>query len=297
LSVLPFLLLVVALRLHGLGSGLLSVVNLSVCIISAGIAVLLLLFNHSYSVIRQRTRLPAIFFLLMTGTEAHSFTGLTACMLALIIMFCLMSAFAAYQKPDAAKQLFNISLLLSAGSLLWPPSILLLPLFWVAFIQFKAFGRRSFSASLTGIFVVLLSLFAWGAYVGDPGLVWEKMPHFDRLFEPDSRAGGWQPVAVARMIFTGALLAIALVYLLTNLFSEKVKTQSFFLFLYLFIAVIMAGIVFTDGEGRVLLLPTFYLLTSMLVSHLFTLSDRKTTGYLLAAVLVFYTGSYLIDGW
>jgi hypothetical protein len=236
--------------------------------------------------------LPAVFFLLATGTNIGYFTDLTASVITLLMTLCMACTFASYQNPDAPKYLFNISLLIAAGAFLWPPVILFIPVFWIVFFQFKSLGGRSFSASLLGIFVVILFIFTYGIWNDDLESVWRYVPDFCGLLRMDF--SDWNRVETVRALYGGTMVVISFIYLINRLFSEKVRTQNFLFFLYVFFLIVVLGTIFSSA-GKYTLFSMIYLAYSFLISRLFTLSGKKITVYLLIFSILFYISSYFVS--
>ncbi|MDR1119486.1 MAG: hypothetical protein LBM08_01035 [Dysgonamonadaceae bacterium] len=290
LSIPLTILLIIGLRLHA-GVDLLSPIPVAVLLIHIGIAFSLFFMNHSFNIIRRKTTLPSIFFLLTTGTNAYYFTNLTASVITLLIILCLICTFASYRNPDSQRYLFNISILLSVGALLWLPAIFFLPLFWLSFIQFKAFNGKSLLASLLGILLVLLFVFTWAVYEGNPENILQKLLAYRNLFPADLDT--WSSIEIVRALYIAALSIISLIYLMRNLYSEKIKSQTILFHLYIFFMVTMIGAVFFFSE-KYIFCSMLYLFASLIISYLFTLFHKKFVACLLLFSLLFYISTYFI---
>lgn len=290
LSIPLTILLIIGLRLHA-GVDLLSPVHVAVLLIHIGIAFSLFFMNHSFNIIRRKTMIPSIFFLLTTGTNEYYFTNLTASLITLLIMLCLMCTFASYRNPDSQRYLFNISIFLSAGSLLWLPAIFFLPLFWLSFIQFKAFNGKSFLASLLGILLVFLFVFTWAVYEGNPENILQKLSVYRNLFPVNLDT--WSPIEIVRALYIAALSIISLIYLMRNLYSEKIKSQTILFHLYIFFVVTMISAIFFFSE-KYILCSMLYLFASLIVSYMFTLFHKKLVACLLLFSFLFYICTFFI---
>jgi hypothetical protein len=285
------ILLVIALRIHS-GIDMSSPVNISILLMHIGAALLLLQINHSFTVIRRRTQLPAVLFLITTGTNTHFFTDLSASIIALTVALCILCAIASCQGPSAPRRMFDISMLLLAATFFWPPSILLLPVFWLAFMQFKSFSWKCFLASLFSLLIVLLLVFALHVWNGtfDPEM--RFLPDFNILLQADFSA--WERTEILRALYTGMLVLVSLGHLLNNLFFDKIKTRRILYFLYAFCLVAALCTIFFS-PGKYHFLSMAYLSASFVNSRIFTLSGKKRTAYLLLFSILLYVGTYFVS--
>ncbi|MDR1742634.1 MAG: hypothetical protein LBR48_02290, partial [Dysgonamonadaceae bacterium] len=152
------------LRFSGGGTG---VEVWSATALQITIAVALLVVNNVFNIIRTKTFLPAIFFLLLSsGIPAFcdEWRGSIATVCATASYVFL---FASYQRERSEALALNIGLLLTVGSLLVPPLLLTLPIFWFGFSRLQSWNWRVIPASLMGFAAVYILLFAWSVYRDD----------------------------------------------------------------------------------------------------------------------------------
>ncbi|MDR1369347.1 MAG: DUF6427 family protein, partial [Dysgonamonadaceae bacterium] len=126
-----------------------------------GISISLLHVNHVYTIVRGRTMLPTVFFLLMSGTSPLFYTEWKGSVIAAGVLVCLICLFASYQKPNSQLNALNIGLILTLCSFVWPPVWFLFPLFWYGFYEFQCLNIKTFFASIIGIITVYLFAFVW----------------------------------------------------------------------------------------------------------------------------------------
>ncbi len=291
--IIPLIIVVVILlRLHS-GIALLSFGNAMALLVHISVALLLLQVNYTYTVIRDRSMLPAVFYLLLTGTDAQLFTNLTASLISLSILLCFFCVFSSYQRGNAQVDALDISLLLTVGSIFWWPSILFLPVFWLALFQFQSLNFKSFIATLIGVLVVLVFVFAWSVYQGDIHFLDENIRSYSDSFFP-IRFRTWTPVEIVRISYTGLLIILSFAYLMHNIFKEKIRTRTILYFIYSFILVTGLAAILSE-QNKQILFAIAGVPVSMALAHYFTLAKNRFTGYLLLISIVFYIGAYFCE--
>ncbi|MDR1632939.1 MAG: hypothetical protein LBR97_08725 [Dysgonamonadaceae bacterium] len=249
-----------------------SEVNLWVCtMLQISIALFLLPLNNFFSMIRRRTLLPAIFYLILTGWNPIFNYDLNGSIATLLIMLNYLFLFNAYQKSDSQLNAFNISLILVLCSFFQPQLLLFLPIFWIGFYWFRSFNLRVFLASLTGIVAVYWIIFAWSIYWDDWRIFLVTLPKPGKIFFVSELH-----LSDFELISFGVILLV-LIFAGLNLFvlsiSEKVKTISFLKYMYVssFIFLFLA---FVQSEYRSYWESVSYIPVSLILAHYFTLTNK-----------------------
>jgi hypothetical protein len=256
------------------------------------IAIILLQINHVFTIIRERTMLPAVVYLLIIGTNPNLLTNIVAAGIALGFTLCLVCSFSSYQK-DSPVNLFDISLILAVCCLFWAPLILFLPLFWYAAYRFQSLSKKSFAASLLGLFIVALFLFAYSVY-GGGGIQAMKdyLPFSSYRFFLISFED-WTLVEIIRVFYTGGLVLVSFIYLTNQIYKEKIRNRAILYFLY--VAIVVIGITFILFEGsKEELASLITVASSIVIAHYFTLSQNKFTYYTMLFSFIFYITTYFL---
>jgi hypothetical protein len=256
-------------------------------LIQIGIAFFLLNINHAFNIIQERTFLPALFYLLIIGSNPAFYSDLEGSVAALCFVLSCYFLFNSYQKPLSQINALNISLLLTLGSLLWQPILFFFPIFWLGFYHLKCFNMRVFFASLTGFVIVYLFIFIWSLYQGDKSIFFSFLPQFSTLF-----AVHIPEIIVINWIIYGFILFI---YILIgfNLFlfniSERVWTISILKYLY-FSSFLIFILFFLQGEYKSSWGLIFSIPVAFLSAHYFSRSNKRSVHYLLLLFILFFVG-------
>jgi len=244
-------------------------------LIQVGIALLLLQFNDIFAIIHRRTLLPAFFYIILAGSSLLFNLDWRTNLATLLIVINYVFLFQTYQKPDSQQNAFNISLLLALGIFLQPQLLLLFLLFWIGFYWFYSFNLRVFLASLTGVVLVYLFIFAWCIYQDDWKIGWKE---FLTFLPKSGDVFSFRDVTIPpyRWVNLGIIL---LIYIFAgfNLFvtsiSENIKTVSFLKFLYISSFFVLA-MAFLQSRNQSFWELAAYISIALILAHYFTLTNK-----------------------
>lgn len=260
-------------------------------VIQASTAFFLLYLNQTFIMIRERSLLPAFFYLLLTGTTPRLFSDIVGSASALAVSICFYFLFSSYQKTSSQKEALNIGLLIAIISMFWLPALILFPLFWYGMYKFKSFNLKTFAATLTGLFIVYLFVFSWSVYIEDLEFFTGKFSYENTLAEISLLSRGIEDWLVI------GLLVILLVLSGINLFmagiSEKIRAITTLSFLYFFsFIVFILSLIGKDVENNWILI--LYIPLSYLFAHYFTLTTQKWTSWLFVFSVLFFIVLYFL---
>ncbi|GHU67167.1 hypothetical protein FACS189413_01460 [Bacteroidia bacterium] len=258
--------------------------------IQIGIALFVLLLNQVCGLIRQQTVLPAFFYLLFVGSNPLYFNDIRACIVALFVLICLFFLVRTYQNPQSQREAFNIALSLSAGAWYWPPLLVLFPLFWYGMHRMRSLNAKTFLASLLGLIFVAMIVFTWVLYCKDDLIVTEKTQQFRDLFFMQPVV--LKPYDLLRFFVILLLIILAEIKILTVSISEKIFTKIIFEYLFIF-ALLMAGCYILQPQSRAEWGLIFQLPCALLLSHYFTMAQRKWQAWLFFGVILFFVLFFL----
>jgi hypothetical protein len=253
-------------------------------LIQIGIAFFLMQLDHIFTLIQERTFLPAIFYLLFIGSNPVYYSDLKGSIAAGCFVLCYYPLFASYQNPKSQINALNISLLLTLGSLLWAPLLFLFPVFWLGFYRFQCLNARVFFANLTGFVVVYLFVFTWSVFQGDKNIFLSLLLQFDTFVfrTPD--------LTILEWITYGFLLLIFIImglYLYMSNISERLWTISVLSYFYLSTFIIFIFFIlqseYKSSWGLISSVPIAFL-----TAHFFSHSNKRSIQYLLLLFFIFF---------
>jgi len=117
--------------------------------------------------IRERTKLVFLIFILLTSTNSGLFPFKDVTVVSLCLVFMVNELFNTYQTPEATGRLFNAGVLIGVAGLFMPQALWFLPLLWIGMYQLMSLSYRSFFASLTGVLIIYWLVIAWCVWAHD----------------------------------------------------------------------------------------------------------------------------------
>ncbi|MDR1682063.1 MAG: hypothetical protein LBS25_01540 [Candidatus Symbiothrix sp.] len=258
-----------------------------------GIALSLLLLNQIYNLIRKRTVLPAFFFLLFVGTNPLYFNDIKGSIVSLAVIIAWYFLLKTYQNPQSQREAFNISLCISLGAVYWPPLLSLFPLFWYGMSRMRSFNWKTFLANLFGFILIEICMFTWALYFDDWSMFTEQKAALRDLVVI-------QPIPfdlflLIRFLVLISAMILAEINIVATGISEKVFAK--ITFGYWFVCALPTAFCYFFLSqwqvewGLISNLPCAFLL-----SHYFTMSQRKWQSWLFFAIVLFFL-LFLISFW
>ena len=232
--------------------------------------------NNRFTIIRTRTFLPILIFLLLLGTwnQTHAMIGshlvLTLFILALYYFFNMS------RDRKASEEAFMGSFLISLSSLLINPMIFIIPLCWIGFVMFQSFSLRTFLASLFGMIAPWI-LYLSVAFMLQPDF---NIYHlFNLNFNSELSISNFSLPEIIYAISISLIMIISIVemYSITN--SDAINTRNKLDFLlFLLISLVILSFIFRNQF--ISFLPIIALVYSLLISHPMTLKQNNFNGIL-----------------
>ena len=267
-----------------------GVVVWSTAAIQLATAFLLLYLTQTFVIIRNRTFLPAFFYLLFTGTIPNVFGNLVGSVSAVCVLLCVFFLFSSYLQERSQAHALNIALLLTLGSFLWTPLLYFGPLFLYGMYQLRSLNFRSFFAGLIGFLVIYLFIFTWSFHKEDLSIFFRLFPDWQVFIQIHSlKFNLWEYLVLGFLI---GLFFLSGGGIFASSISEKVKTIMALRFLYT--ACFLVFILFLlQSEWKREWYSILCAPLSLLISHLFTLTNKKIIRWLMLATILFFLGIFI----
>ena len=239
-------------------------------------AFLLAQINNRFTIIRTRTFLPILIFLILLSSwnDTHIVNGshlsLTLFILSLYYFFSMA------RNRNASESAFMGSFLISVSSILINPLIFIIPVCWIGFMMFQSFSLRTFLSSIFG------TLSPWILYLA---LRFILNPNFDFVhafvINPsiDLSFSTW---SLLNLIYGGLIsliiiISIAGLYSMTHGDAINTRNKLNFLVLLLFSLFVLSFIFINQ---YISFLPIIALVYALLISHPLTLKQNNFYGIL-----------------
>lgn len=257
------------------------------------VSYLLVELNNRNALLRIRSRMVSSVYLALMSVCVFLHPLSVSMLPAVCLAASYFPLFAAYQQPRAAGEVFHVFLLLSAGSLCWPP-LLLLSVACYAGLAFplRALTGRTFMAGLFGLvtpYWLATGLLMWQ---GDLPQAWENFLSAFRFTRPDyTLLTGPQ---AASLILTGVLALMSVAHFLRTAFGDKIRVRMYFYAIILQEVLLLAGTALLPSRFD-LLFPLLVTNTAPLAAHYFALARGRWMNIWFIVWLLLLAGLFLFN--
>lgn len=128
-------------------------------------AALLQWFNFIFVIIKEKTVMPFLLFLLLNSTNSNLYPLRPISFILFLLIISMFELYSFQKNQNTIGRMFNITFYLCVGSLMWPHVLLFIPVFWIGMYQLRVLNMRSMGASLLGIFTVVLYALGWCSWI------------------------------------------------------------------------------------------------------------------------------------
>ncbi len=158
-------------EINGYFSDNLLLSNIVSILITALNAFIIGQLNNKYTIIRTRSFLPVLFFLLLMASWHETHTIVVSHLALSLILLAFFAIFKVYRNRNASEQAFLSSFLIALASIFIEPLLLYIPLIWIGLVLFHSMSLRNFLATIVG---VLTPWILYGAvrFYYQPDLSW-----------------------------------------------------------------------------------------------------------------------------
>ena len=227
--------------------------------------------NNRFTIIRSRTFLPTLIFLLLMSSMSETHLSNGSNLALTIVILSLFYLFRMARDRNASEQAFMGSFLISLGSIIIQPLIFIIPVCWIGFMMFQSFSLRTFLASIFG------AVAPWIIYITGEAMILGKIDVGNIFILNPVLVLNPATIPLQGAIYFGTLLAIFIVctigmFSLSN--NDAIHTRNKLNFmLLLIISLIILAVIFRGQFSS--FLPIIILIFSLLVSHPITLKQNN----------------------
>ncbi|WP_077155593.1 hypothetical protein [Bacteroides bouchesdurhonensis] len=253
-------------------------------LVYAIIGYFLIEINNRFTIIRMRASVQtAIYFLLVTVCpEMHLLYA--GDITALAFLVSLYFLFNSYQQSQASGNLFYSFFFIGAGSIFFPQLTFLSVLWLLGAYRFQSLNPRSFCAAILGWMLPYWMLFGHAFFYGQMDLFYRPfydLISFGNVFDLQSL----QPWEFATLGFLLVLYIVSTAHCIVAGLEDKIRTRAYLQFLieltaFLFLLIALQPMLCND------LLPLLMISSSILIGHLFALTNSKTSNVFFIITMV-----------
>ncbi len=195
--------------------------------------VLLIRLNVKYILIENRSFLPAFIFILLTGCFFQMQRQHPALWANIFILFAIDRLFLTYRRENTFSEVFDVSFLLSIGSLFYFNTIWFVIVFWIAFMIVKPFKIAEWFISIMGLIIPYI-------FVSSYYYLFDKLPVFSELIKNNiisfhNKTLYFNTYYYVFFMFLLFMILLSFFYFIQGINIKKVAIRRYYTVLILFI--------------------------------------------------------------
>ena len=250
--------------------------------------------NYILVLIREKTLLPFLFYVLFVSTNPDFLPLKSTSPGVFCLILAIYQLFISYHDPEAKSNAYHAALLLGVGSLLWVHILWFLPLFWMGMYNFRALNMRTFLASLLGIGTVYWFLLGWCVWLRDFTPLTIPLGALLKIgfpVSPEIGLPGW-----AGILWVASLTIASAINIITHEFEDVLRTRQYLFFL-IALSVWAFALYFLYGQASEEFLETACVPTSMLIAHFFTVMRGRAVTWVFYSTIVLFISLLILRLW
>lgn len=250
--------------------------------------------NYILVLIREKTLLPFLFYVLFISTNPDFLPLKSTSVGVFCLILAIYQLFISYHEPQAKSNAYNAALLIGIGSLLWIHILWFIPLFWVGMYNFRTLNLRTFLASLLGVGTVYWFLLGWCIWFAD-------FTPFTIPFATLFRLNLLMPAGIGLVDWIGILLmasltTISAINIITHEYEDTLRTRQFLSFLIL-MAICTFAMYFLYEQASEEFLETACIPASILIAHFFTVMRGRIIFWTFYSSIVIFIVLLILRLW
>lgn len=250
--------------------------------------------NYILILIREKTLLPALFYLVLMSTYPDFLPIKVSALVVLFMVLALYYLFITYHDPKQSGNLFKAFFTLGFGSLFWAHLLWFIPLFWYGMCRLRSFSLRSFVASCLGVIVIYWFVFFFSIWTNNPDLFlhpFQELTQFSLSVLTENQWIDW-----CRLALLILLVSIASINIVLHEYEDKLRTRDYLWFLIVFMGYSIF-FYFIYGSHSDDFLPIAYIPASILMAHFFTVIHSRQSYWLFQSSMLCFIFLYFLQVW
>ncbi len=254
-------------------------------VLTAGGALLIQRANYVLGLVREKTFLPFVLYILLISTNIEFFPFKSTSVGIFCLILGLYFLFKSYHDPYSQENTYKTALLIATGSLLWVHILWFFPLFWYGMYKFKCLNLRAILASLLGFLTVYWFLLGWCVWKQDFSFLAFSFTTLWKMQLLDFSQG--DPTGWITILLVALFITCAAVYILTHEHEEALRTRQYLSFLMVF-TVCSFLLFFLYGQSSEEFLIAACVPASILLAHFFAVNKNRFVfwGYHLFVIML-----------
>lgn len=240
---------------------------------AAAVTYCLVELNNRNGLLRLRSRMVSSTFALLIAALPLFHSWSVSLLPTLCLALAYFPLFSSYQKTNSSGDAFRVGLIVSVGSLAYPPFILLLPVMLLGMaIPLRSLGWRSLLGGIIGGLTPYWCYAGWAVWQDD---VASRFSPFAAAFKFPAPSYAAVPLPLLVSFgFVFVLTLLSTIHYLRTAYNDKIRTRMFYDVIIMNEVLIVVGLVLvpTDCDA---LFPLFVMNSSPLIAHYFSLARGR----------------------
>lgn len=251
--------------------------------------------NNTFAIIRTRASVQtSLYFLLITACPAMHmvYAGEVAAIAFLLALYFL---FKSYQQANPSGNLFHSFVFIGAGSLLFPQLLYFIPIWLIGAYNFKSLTPRTFCAALLGLSVPYWLLLGHAIFYNELELFFEPFHELIR-FQPVDLLHGFELWQLVTLAYLFVLFLVSTIHCVAAGYEDKIQTRAYLHFL-IFLNLCIFFFILLQPGCIMCLLPILFITASILIAHLFVLTNNKLSNWFFICSMVSLILLFAFNTW
>ena len=234
----------------------------------SSIAILIVGLNNKSFFINERTFLPALIYILLSGLFPQYQLLNPAIFAAIFLMLAIRRIMESYQLPGIAYNLFDAGILIGIGSLFYANLIWFGLLLIIGIAILRTGNIKEFAISVIGLVTPYVMTFGIFYVLGKDIKSFMSVMGYNLFDKPDSYV--FTPLTVVAVSFAGLCTLVSLVFLFATMNTKKIKSRkTFSILIWILIISLAVYFIFTPVSVEIVWItgiPVSYFLTHYFVN-------------------------------
>ncbi len=251
-------------------------------------------FNSTFAIIRMRASVQTSLFFLFTAACPTLQQVHAGNMAAIAILISVYFLFRSYQRHQSSADLFHSFVFIGIGSLAFPQFIVLIPIWFIGAYNFQSLNIRSFFAAIIGWSIPYWFLLCHAYYHNDMSLFYKPFIDLASLQPIDFSVISLPEIVTSAYLFI--LFTVSSIHCFVTSYQDKIRTRSYLRFL-IFVNSVLFILLVLQPMHIACLLSSLLVGVSILVGHLFVLTNSKASNLFFIFSLFGLISLYLFNLW
>ena len=252
-------------------------------ILVAVMALLIVSFNTSVLFINQRTFLPALIYILLSGFFPQYQIFNPVLPASIFLLLGIKRIMDGYRKPGIAYNFFDAGILISTGSLIYADLIWFGIVVFIGIALLRAGNLTEIIIAFIGLITPYFLIFGF-YYVFEANMKSLFLILGDNLIG-DSSAFAFSRITIVMISFASLTILVSIIHLIMNLNKKKIKSRKTF-FLLVWTLLISLGIYFPLPSVSLEIFWIVSIPSSFFLAHYFIFLNRRFVAEIFLYLLI-----------